>query len=1150
MSNDNIEKLMNIDYTYPSPSDPEFQKKIYKKKEFYSHKIPKRPDLDNYEDIKEHRDNVCASQRIVREHQAFLSNFINPDTPYKGLLIFHGTGIGKTCAAIQIIEKFKDMFQRYNTKAYILVQGPLLRESWREELLKCTGETYLKYQDNTNIMNENERNRERKNALNVAHQYYQFMSYNTFYKKVLGEKVYERRLTSDGKPDKIVRKTKEGEFERDISIDRITSLDNTIIVVDEAHNLTDNFYGEALTKIIRSSTNLTVVLLTATPMKNKADDIIELLNFIRPPHDPILRERIFTSDKNYKMNFKSDGIDYLKKMSSGYVSYLRGADPITFAKRNEKGVVSKGLLFTKLIRCEMEPFQKNAYETVIKIYEDALDRNSGNVANFAFPGLSDDRKSLQSYSGTEGLNIVVNQLKTHLESINKKVALEILENKDLQDDTDLIHISESGKTISGSILKFEYLKYFSTKFYRALKKLNRLVIGKKGPKIAFVYSNLVRVGVELFQEILNQNGYLEFQENSSDYVIRPDTICYYCGKKYKDHNKSQIEVSTSTLSRSITSSDDSSSNYRVTTSDDENTHKFNPATYVSITGQSSDEAMDLLPEDKQRILDNVFNTIGNKDGKYIKIVLGSKVMNEGITLKHVGEVHILDVHYNLGRVDQVTGRAIRYCSHYNIMNEKNKYPEVNVYKYAVIVDKGLSREEELYRKAEKKYLLIKKVERVLKENAIDCPLNKNGNIFSEEVEEYKNCGEKGQKPCPAICDYMKCEFKCEDKILNNKYYDSKRKIYRKLTKEDLDISTFTESLARSEINYVKNKIKDMYRTKFAYNLNNILNYIKSSYKGEKKDLFDDFFVFKALDELIPVTENDFNNFNDTVLDKYNRPGYVIYVDRYYIFQPFDQNENVPMYYRSTYNKPLINKLSLFNYLKNKPEYKSFIGKKGKYLKDVDTEEDTKEEISFYNFDDVFEYYNNKDEYEYVGIIDKEASRRKSKHVEDLKDVFKIREKRSKILDKKRGTGIPSLKGAVCATSKSREYLEQIANDIGLKLLGKETRTVVCNKIMKKFLELEKYNKKGITYIMIPKNHPKYPFPYNLGDRADYIKDDLENKANINVKINKDKFSSGQYKGYNYYILIIKNDKNSKSIKDDIIKYGGKLKKDKWSIVLE
>ena len=38
------------------------------------------------------------------------------------------------------------------------------------------------------------------------------------------------------------------------------------------------------------------------------------------------------------------------------------------------------------------------------------------------------------------------------------------------------------------------------------------------------------------------------------------------------------------------------------------------------------------------------------------------------------------------------------------------------------------------------------------------------------------------------------------------------------------------------------------------------------------------------------------------------------------------------------------------------------------------------------------------------------------------DIFKIRGKRSKILVKKRGTGIPTLKGAVCSTSKDKDYL--------------------------------------------------------------------------------------------------------------------------------
>ena len=100
--------------------------------------------------------------------------------------------------------------------------------------------------------------------------------------------------------------------------------------------------------------------------------------------------------------------------------------------------------------------------------------------------------------------------------------------------------------------------------------------------------------------------------------------------------------------------------------------------------------METIPEDKQQILTNVFNDIENKEGKFLKFVLGSKVMNEGISLKNVAEVHILDVYFNLGRVDQIIGRAIRQCSHYNVMMTKTDIPEVEVYKYAVSLDKELT----------------------------------------------------------------------------------------------------------------------------------------------------------------------------------------------------------------------------------------------------------------------------------------------------------------------------------------------------------------------------------------------------------------------------------------------------------------------------
>ena len=74
-------------------------------------------------------------------------------------------------------------------------------------------------------------------------------------------------------------------------------------------------------------------------------------------------------------------------------------------------------------------------------------------------------------------------------------------------------------------------------------------------------------------------------------------------------------------------------------------HAFHPATFILITGKSNEEALDALPEEKKRILDNVFNPIENVDGKYIKFVLGSRVMNEGVSLENVSEVHILDAYY-------------------------------------------------------------------------------------------------------------------------------------------------------------------------------------------------------------------------------------------------------------------------------------------------------------------------------------------------------------------------------------------------------------------------------------------------------------------------------------------------------------------------
>jgi len=1122
-----LDKKMLEDHTYPSPTQENFQEAIYVKRDFNIHGIPHRNEIKPQDRVDEYRETCKPEDFKLTESQTLLSNFVNPNTPYRGVLIYWGTGVGKSCAAIASAEKFKPMVEKYGTRIHVLVPGPLNKQNFLSEIIKCTGETYQKvYQDKTMFVDEIEKAKNRKNATNIINQYYRIMSYRSFYKKVLGEKIREKVVT--GKKVRISsRKTESGEYERDISVDRIYNLNNTLLIVDEAHNLTGNEYGDAVKKIIETSLNLRIILLSATPMKNLADDIVELLNYLRPINAPMERDKIFTSQRGHQMEFKPGGKDYLRKMCRGYVSYLRGADPLTFAERIDVGEIPPGLSFTKVTRCYMLPFQLKTYETVVETQEDSLDRSSEAVANFAFPALPKDKnsKGIEGYYGIEGINEIRNQLKNNAEALNKRIASTILAEYDIKNTSSLIYLTENNKIISGDIFNEKYLKYFSIKFYTALRIINENVYGKRGTGLMFVYSNLVKVGIEVFQEVLQKNGYLEYQENTNSYSIKNNTRCYFCEYTYGDHNVLPNDIPK---------------------------HEFYPATYISVTGKT-DENVEQIPEEKHRILKNVFNNVENKDGKYIKLVIGSKVMNEGITLYNIKEIHVLDVHYNLGKVDQVIGRGIRFCTHYDIINYENPYPTVEVHKYVVSIKNGLSTNEQLYKKAELKYKLIKETERILHEEAIDCPLNHSGNIFPEELKRYGNCGSK-ENPCPAICGYMPCEFKCGDKLLNEKYYDPERKIYRKVAKSDLDYSTYNNSLASEEIEYAKSKIKEMYHLDDIYTLKDILKYVKKSYPVDKREMFDDYYVYQALDELIPITGNDFNNFHDTITNKVNRPGYLIYRNRYYIFQPFDENEELPMYYRRNYRPPIINRLGLKDYIHNTKEYKSY-----KETHQGDRDPDDLEPIfaiKAYDFDSVLEYYDSREEFDYVGIIDQESTRKKVRKPDEINDEFKIRQRRPKILSKKRETGVPSFKGAVCKTSKDKQFLLNIAEKLNLVIGDTNVRTDICDTIRDKLFDLEKYSTtedgNKMTYLIIPYNHRTINFPLNSQDRCKYILNDIqyETRTTIDPKINVIPLKKGRFDDIKYVKYEIEFDKSMDKFKDIMELHGAEKKGGKWIIVVE
>lgn len=73
-------------------------------------------------------------------HQKIIKEYINVYSPYRGLLIYHGLGSGKTCSSIAIAEGIK------NDKKVIVMTPASLRQNYIEELKKCGDILYKKNQ--------------------------------------------------------------------------------------------------------------------------------------------------------------------------------------------------------------------------------------------------------------------------------------------------------------------------------------------------------------------------------------------------------------------------------------------------------------------------------------------------------------------------------------------------------------------------------------------------------------------------------------------------------------------------------------------------------------------------------------------------------------------------------------------------------------------------------------------------------------------------------------------------------------------------------------------------------------------------------------------------------------------------------------------
>jgi hypothetical protein len=95
--------------------------------------------------------------------------------------------------------------------------------------------------------------------------------------------------------------------------------------------------------------------------------------------------------------------------------------------------------------------------------------------------------------------------------------------------------------------------------------------------------------------------------------------------------------------------------------------------YALWTGDESRRTKDIVRA--------VYNSESNDDCSQIQCVIGSPAIKEGVSLLRTRSVHVLDPYWNHSRLEQIYGRAVRYCSHKRLPPAER---DVRIYLYLAV----------------------------------------------------------------------------------------------------------------------------------------------------------------------------------------------------------------------------------------------------------------------------------------------------------------------------------------------------------------------------------------------------------------------------------------------------------------------------------
>ena len=247
-------------------------------------------------------------------HQKIVRDYMNLYTPYRGLLLYHGLGSGKTCTSIAIAEGMKD------SKHIIIMTPASLQANYRGELKKCGDLLYKKNQfwEWISIEEHPEALTVLSAVLNLDQEYIRRHG-GAFFINVKKRSNYDelsdtnRRVLEEQLNEMIKKKYQFINYNglREKRLEEMTSgytkniFDNSVVIIDEAHNFIsrivnklkkekpiaeskrgekEDFYKNLATKLyemLLSAKNAKIILLTGTPVINYPNEFGILFNILR-----------------------------------------------------------------------------------------------------------------------------------------------------------------------------------------------------------------------------------------------------------------------------------------------------------------------------------------------------------------------------------------------------------------------------------------------------------------------------------------------------------------------------------------------------------------------------------------------------------------------------------------------------------------------------------------------------------------------------------------------------------------------------------------------------------------------------------------------------------------------------------------------------